>query len=161
MEPDKEKVVEHTMELEYVGFWQRALASLVDGALLLLLVVPCVMLVSGGVNDGSSSDVPGLLQLLIWWLLPAAAVLWFWHARHATPGKMLISATIINERTGAPPTFWQYIGRYFAYFMSLVPLGLGFFWAGMDVRKQGWHDKMAGTLVVRVRKVPLPLEVGR
>lgn len=150
--------MEHTTELEYVGFWQRALAGAVDGVLLLLIVVPAALLVTGDVGHGVSSDVPGVLQLLIWCLLPAAAVLGCWHARHATPGKMLISATIVNERTGEPPTLGQYIGRYFAYFMSLVPFGLGFFWAGLDVRKQGWHDKVAGTLVVRERKIALSLK---
>ncbi len=145
--------MEHTTELEYVGFWQRALASVVDSTLLLLIVVPTALLVAGKTDAGASSDLQGFMQLLIWWLLPAAAVLCFWQARQATPGKMLISATIINERTGEPPTLGQYVGRYFAYFMSLVPFGLGFFWAGLDVRKQGWHDKVAGTLVVRERKI--------
>lgn len=151
--------MEHTTELEYVGFWQRALAGVVDSTLLLLIVVPAALLVAGQTGGGLSSDLQGLLQLLIWWLLPAMAVLCFWQARHATPGKMLISATIINERTGEPPTLGQYVGRYCAYFMSLLPLGLGFFWTGLDVRKQGWHDKMAGTLVVRERKIRVPAEV--
>ncbi len=38
--------------------------------------------------------------------------------------------------------------RYLAYFVSLVPLGLGYLWVALDKRKQGWHDKIAGTVVI-------------
>ena len=42
----------------------------------------------------------------------------------------------------------QLLLRYLGYYVSLLPVGLGFFWIGLDRRKQGWHDKLAGTLVV-------------
>ena len=42
------------------------------------------------------------------------------------------------------------VGRYFAYFVSTIPLGLGCFWVAWDERKQAWHDKLAHTLCVRV-----------
>jgi uncharacterized RDD family membrane protein YckC len=51
-----------------------------------------------------------------------------------------------------PLSWGQCIGRYFAYFLSFLGLCLGFMWVGWDERKQGWHDKLAGTLVVRVYK---------
>ena len=35
------------------------------------------------------------------------------------------------------------------YFVSIIPLCLGLIWVGLDKRKQGWHDKLAGTVVVR------------
>jgi uncharacterized RDD family membrane protein YckC len=35
------------------------------------------------------------------------------------------------------------------YFISGLALGMGFFWIGLDKRKQGWHDKMANTVVIR------------
>jgi uncharacterized RDD family membrane protein YckC len=41
------------------------------------------------------------------------------------------------------------IGRFFAYFVSIFPACLGFLWIAFDRRKQGWHDKIAGTVVVR------------
>jgi len=51
-----------------------------------------------------------------------------------------------------PPSLGQAIGRYLAYFVSALVLGLGFIWIAFDTRKQGWHDKLAGTVVVRARK---------
>lgn len=52
----------------------------------------------------------------------------------------------------------QLIGRYFAYFLSALALCLGFAWIGWNRRKQGWHDKLAGTVVVsRARRGPEPV----
>ena len=56
---------------------------------------------------------------------------------------------IVDARTGKAPSKGQLIGRYFAYYLSLLPLGLGFLWIAWDQRKQGWHDKIAGTVVIR------------
>ncbi|MEO8407836.1 MAG: RDD family protein, partial [Oxalobacteraceae bacterium] len=38
------------------------------------------------------------------------------------------------------------------YFVSALPFCLGLIWVGLDKRKQGWHDKLAGTVVVRPKK---------
>ena len=74
-----------------------------------------------------------------------------WIARQATPGKIAIGARIVDAATGDEPTRSQMIGRYFAYYVSTFPLCLGFIWVAFDRRKQGWHDKLAGTVVVRSR----------
>ena len=54
------------------------------------------------------------LAELLNWVLPAVAVLLFWIARQATPGKMAIGARIVDADTGAKPTTPQFIGRYLA-----------------------------------------------
>jgi uncharacterized RDD family membrane protein YckC len=137
-------------ELEYVGFWVRVVASLVDTVLLVLIVVPLLATVYGrGYVEMSIGTVPGTPDLLISWVLPAVAVIAFWVARQATPGKMLFSARIVDARTGRDPSAGQCIGRYLAYFVSSIPFCLGFLWVAIDRRKQGWHDKLAGTVVVR------------
>jgi len=75
----------------------------------------------------------------------------------ATPGQMLISARIVDARTGARPTPGQCIGRWLGYLPSTLCLGLGFIWIGIDARKQGWHDKLAGTVVIQERRSsPVP-----
>ena len=92
-----------------------------------------------------------LVDLLINWVLPAVAVVMFWIYRQATPGKMVIGARIVDERTGGPPSTGQLVGRYLGYYVSMIPLCLGLLWVAFDARKQGWHDKLAGTVVVRDR----------
>jgi uncharacterized RDD family membrane protein YckC len=44
--------------------------------------------------------------------------------------------------------------RFLGLIISTLPLGLGFFWIACDRRKQGWHDKMADTVVVKLPKPP-------
>ena len=82
--------------------------------------------------------------------MPAVAVIVFWRYKSATPGKMLLRVKIVDARSGGAPSTGQLIGRYFAYFVSTIPLGLGCFWVAWDERKQAWHDKLAHTLCVRV-----------
>jgi len=143
-------------ELEYVGFWVRVAASLIDTVLMVLVITPLLAAVYGrGYFEMSIGAVPGTPDLLISWVLPAVAVIAFWIARQATPGKMLFSARIVDARTGREPSAGQCIGRYLAYFVSSIPFCLGFLWVAIDRRKQGWHDKLAGTLVVRPRRSSL------
>ena len=73
----------------------------------------------------------------------------FWVFKNATPGKMLFRSVIVDAKTLAAPSTAQNIVRYLGYFLSLLPLGLGFIWIGFDPRKQGWHDKLAGTVVIK------------
>jgi uncharacterized RDD family membrane protein YckC len=59
---------------------------------------------------------------------------------------------VVDAATGNPLTTGQAIGRYFGYFVSAIPFGLGLIWVAFDSKKQGWHDKMAGTVVVRSKQ---------
>ena len=98
-----------------------------------------------------SNDTSSLTDFTLSWIVPAIAVLVFWFARGATPGKMVINAVIVDANTLLQPTNGQLVGRYLGYFVSTVPLCLGLIWVGIDARKQGWHDKMANTVVIRKR----------
>jgi uncharacterized RDD family membrane protein YckC len=88
-------------------------------------------------------------------------VLLFWIYRQATPGKIAIGARIVDAESGANPSARQLVGRYLGYYVSIVPLMLGIFWVAFDPRKQGWHDKLAGTVVVRPKhRGPVPVHFG-
>jgi uncharacterized RDD family membrane protein YckC len=137
---------------EYVGFWARVGASIIDTVLVVVICFPLVTWIYGRDYWSSTALVQGPVDFLINWVLPAVAVLLFWIYRQATPGKMAISARIVDAQTGGRPSNAQLVGRYFAYYLSMLPLFLGFIWVAFDPRKQGWHDKLAGTVVVRTRK---------
>lgn len=147
-------------ELEYAGFWIRAWAAIIDSILIMLIVFPLLILIYGWsyFDVDQTGVVAGPADFFISWILPAIAVIAFWIYRQATPGKMAISARIVDAVTGNPPSNGQLIGRYLAYFISMLPLFLGIFWVAFDKRKQGWHDKLAGTVVVRKsRRGPEPV----
>lgn len=136
-------------ELEYVGFWARTGAAIIDSILVMLITLPLVHAVYGAAYWESTSLIAGPADLLISWVLPTVLVLVLWMRLSATPGKLAVGAIIVDARTGDKPSTRQFIIRYLGYFVSCVPLMLGLFWVGFDPRKQGWHDKMAGTVVVR------------
>lgn len=136
-------------DLAYAGFWIRVWASIIDTVLIAIITVPILLAIYGTQYFESEKIIEGPMDFLISWVLPAIAVITFWVYRAATPGKMAISSKIVDAQTGDQPSTGQFVGRYFAYFISILPLGLGIFWVAFDKKKQGWHDKLAGTVVVR------------
>jgi len=128
-------------QVEYIGFWPRVLASIIDSVLLMLVLTPFAGMLMGG----------GTGSVLINVLLPAVAVIVFWIYKSATPGKMIIKAEIVDAKTFGKPTTGQFIGRYCGYYVSTIPLLLGLIWVAFDERKQGWHDKLAGTVVISTK----------
>jgi uncharacterized RDD family membrane protein YckC len=143
-------------DLEYVGFWPRVLATIVDTLVLSLVLAPFAdHLVNINIEAIDAANPPDISQLLgqlfdPWSVgITALGVLLFWLARQATPGKMVISARIVDAKTGGKPASGQLLLRYLGYYVSMLGLGLGFVWVAFDSRKQGWHDKMADTVVVR------------
>ena len=124
---------------------------MIDTLLLLVICVPLVTCVYGGAYWTSDALLQGPADFLINWLLPAVAIVVFWIYRQATPGKIAISARIVDAGTGGKPSARQLIVRYLGYYVSMLPLMAGIVWVAFDPRKQGWHDKLAGTVVVRPR----------
>lgn len=136
-------------EQEYAGFWVRVGAALIDSILLFLVISPLMTAIYGMHYWTSPNYFVGFWDVVVNYLLPAIAIIIFWIYRSATPGKMMLKLTIVDAKTGGLPSKGQYIGRYLAYYVSAIPLFLGLIWVGIDKRKQGWHDMLAGTLVLR------------
>jgi uncharacterized RDD family membrane protein YckC len=142
-------ITEQNEEFEYVGFWPRLGATIIDSVLLSMVVYPLLYTIYGNQYFADDRFISGGGDFIVRYVLPAVVIIAFWIYKSATPGKMAIRATIVDARTGLQPSKGQFIGRYFAYYLSAIPLGLGFLWIARDPRKQGWHDKLAGTVVVR------------
>ena len=139
-------------KLEYVGFWARLLATFIDAILLLFVTLPLLLIFYGTAYLESDSFVEGPMDFFLTYIFPAIVTVLFWFWKQATPGKMALSAKIVDARSGKEPTGTQYIVRYLAYILSTIPFGLGFLWVAFDSKKQGWHDKLAKTVVVRPQK---------
>ena len=144
-----EAPVSVSTEYRYVGFWKRFVAFLIDSVIMAAVIVPLLVAVYGwSYFDPARSGFVGAWDFIVQVVLPAVAAILFWRYKGATPGKMAFSAKIVDARTGQPPSTGQSVLRYFGYFVSILPLFLGFAWIGFDRRKQGFHDKIAGTLVI-------------
>jgi uncharacterized RDD family membrane protein YckC len=140
--------------VEYVGFWARVCASIVDIIVLAVIgfaigfVLSFILAFSGYQGSMNEKEIDALWDIL-GWVIGIVYTLGFWTKRQATPGKMAVRARIVDARTLGKPSMGQFVGRYLAYMLSALPLCLGFLWVAFDEQKRGWHDKLAGTLVVR------------
>jgi uncharacterized RDD family membrane protein YckC len=75
-----------------------------------------------------------------------------WRYWSATPGKMLLKMKVVDADTEQPMSDQQILLRLLGYVVSSLPFLLGFFWISFDKHRQGWHDKIAGTVVVLISK---------
>lgn len=89
------------------------------------------------------------MAIILNYVAPALVIILFWVYKSATPGKMILKLRIVDADSGGKPSTAQFVGRYFSYYLSTLPLMLGFIWVAFDQRKQGWHDKLAGTVVIK------------
>lgn len=147
-------------ELEYVGFWPRVGATIVDTILLMIMTLPLTYVVYGDAYFSSEAFVRGPADFLINWVAPAIVIVMFWVACGQTPGKMAIGARIVDAETGGPISPGKAVVRYLGYFISMIGLFIGYIWVGLDPKKQGWHDHIARTVVIR-KKGPEPVSFGK
>ena len=138
--------------LEYVGFGARLGASIVDSIAVMLIIYPILYLIYGKQYLSSDIFIQGPLDFIISYVFPVLATILFWFYKSATPGKIALSIKIVDAKTGNKPTVSQYIIRYIGYYVSMIPFFLGFLWILWDDKKQGWHDKMAGTVVISAKR---------
>lgn len=134
---------------EYAGFWVRAGATLIDAIFFVIVILIPLIFIYGEAYLYSDKLIYGFWDFLLQYVLPFVATIYFWQRFLGTPGKMATKLTIVDAETGEKMDTTQAVLRYFAYIVSALPLGLGFIWIGVDKRKQGWHDKLAGTVVLK------------
>jgi uncharacterized RDD family membrane protein YckC len=144
--------------LAYGGFWIRTLAFIIDGIVISVLTLVLVPLLGTGPNvelvqtdpnyyvlevEYGSSAFGGLIGLLYFVL--------FWAVRGQTPGMMPFGLRVVRADDGGNVDIVRSILRYVGLLIGTAALLIGVIWAAFDPRKQGWHDKIAGTVVVRSR----------
>jgi uncharacterized RDD family membrane protein YckC len=139
----------HGESFEYVGFWSRFGASIIDSIIIIIITFPILYLIYGSDYLDSEEFVQGIPDFIISYVLPVMATILFWIYKCATPGKIALSVKIVDVKTGNNPTVSQSIIRYLGYYVSLIPLGFGFICIAWDPKKQGWHDKLASSVFIR------------
>ena len=128
----EEKPKREFVELASLG--NRVVAALVDG--FIISIITGVLSRFGG---------PGLgLSFVI-----SLAYTWYFLTRQngQTPGKSLMNIRVV-KKDGTPIDDATAIVRYIGYYVSCI-IVIGILWAFWDDKKQGWHDKVANTLVVK------------
>ena len=134
----------------YAGFWRRGAAALLDNLVLALPSYAINMLFA------QSAFLAFLLQVAL-----GCAYYSLMHssASQATLGKKAMGIKVA-DLAGQRITPLRGVGRYFAVWVSMIPIMLGFLLAAFTERKQALHDMIAGTVVVNARAAPEEIPAG-
>jgi uncharacterized RDD family membrane protein YckC len=145
----------------HAGFVSRAIAFIMDltiMSLLVLIAIAFVQVVLGFFTLygllGRSARLSQPLQIVVTAVLALIGAViaigypvGFWVLLGRTPGKALMGLCVVRV-DGKRLTVRRALLRYLGYWMSAIPLFMGFWWVLGDQQRQGWHDKLAGTCVV-------------
>jgi uncharacterized RDD family membrane protein YckC len=148
----------------YVGFWRRMMAFFIDKIVLfatsLFILFVGVLALSIGFLSHYSDIVPERVAeatisfVFIYLLMTVFISMLYFTYFHGTIGqtfgKMIFGIRVIQS-TGEKMTLGIGFLRWAGYSISTIVFCLGFVWIAFDGKKQGWHDKIAGTVVIRVK----------
>jgi uncharacterized RDD family membrane protein YckC len=125
------------------GFWIRVVAYIIDGIILGIVNTIINVLLNG--NTGARSGIGLILGLLYF--------VYFWSSMSPWPGQT-VGMKVLNLRVvrtdGSNLDLVQGLIRYVGLVISFLVIFIGVIWVAFDPNKQGWHDKIASTYVVRV-----------
>ena len=152
--------------VRFAGHGARLVAYIVDSIIIgiaFTVVALAVALVTLGAafdwNDlrgMTYEDVNGgalAVFVILMLLLVLAAVLyfpWFWARGGATPGMRMFRLRVVRDRDGGPISGGQAAMRLIGYWINSATLYIGFAWILVDSRRRGWHDLIAGTVVIEI-----------
>jgi len=158
-------MAQQTLQGQYAGFVSRAIAFVVDLVIIsivIFLVTAVIELILDFFGLGGLTvevgQVQDLTDLVVDLAITLAAVgvnfcfmvgytLFFWVLVGQTPGKALLGIRLVRF-DGQRMTLKRSLVRFLAYWVSALPLGLGFLWVLIDNKRQGWHDKIVNTCVI-------------
>ena len=147
------------VEAEYAGFWIRLLACLID-----LAVIFVVSAIFSRVfwmfafpfwvwhwGSGWGESPFEFWSAIFAWFVAAAYFTVFWALRSETLGMLVLRLRIVRADGTRLKRDWDAaLLRFLGYFICWATAGLLFLWIAFDERKQGLHDKIANTFVVRL-----------
>jgi uncharacterized RDD family membrane protein YckC len=133
----------------YAGFWVRFLAFLIDAILLGVVSAaftpvwgPQVTTTGANFEIHAQANAIGTLISLIYF---AGFGAW----RGQTVGMRAFNMQVVGVAVGQKIDVVRGLLRYVGFIIAAIPLLIGLIWAAFDARKQGWHDKIASTVVIR------------
>jgi len=124
------------------GFWIRTFAYIIDGIGVGIVSGIVASILGGGAGSNTANGLSILLGL--------AYFCYFWSAQGGgqTLGMRVLNLKVVRT-DGSALTLTQALIRYLGLFVSFICLAIGVIWVAFDADKQGWHDKIAGTYVIR------------
>ena len=153
---------------EFGGFGARLVAYIVDALILAVVVGGLVTLasvaivgtdlgldiVNGDIQvDGADLSAGAVIAMVAVILVAIVIGLlyfpWFWARGGSTPGMRLFGLVVVRDTDGAPIGWGTALLRLVGWYVSSLVFYIGFIWIFVDKRRRGWHDLIAGTVVIR------------
>ena len=122
-----------------IGFWRRFLATIIDFVLVGIVTSIIGSLFGGGTTGSGLTFILGLAYYLYFWSS---------YGHGQTLGKRALSIRVVKT-DGTELTLVDALIRYVGLIVSCIALFIGVIWVAFDPNKQGWHDKIAKTYVVK------------
>lgn len=147
----------------YGGFWIRLVARIIDGAILALplgIVFGIIVFIAGGIaastTDQNAQTAAGVGLLGAWLIVVLLATvgtivyyIYFWGTSGSTLGMRVFKLRVVDADTGGPIGMGRAIVRYLMSIVNTMACYIGWIWVAFDPRKQGWHDKVANSVVIQ------------
>jgi uncharacterized RDD family membrane protein YckC len=145
----------------YGGFWIRFVAYIIAAIIIFVpvfILAIVVALITGGavISTGSTSDNTvaaastgaNLIVQIIAFVISVGYFVYFW-GNGSTLGMRVFHLRVADANTGAPIGYGRAALRYVGWVVSTFVCYIGLIWAAFDGRKQGWHDKIASSVVLQ------------
>ena len=151
----------------YAGFASRLLAMIIDAVILVLVYIGLTWFISVSVKllpigrvfgfslsallgqEGSGQLVSTETVIAVFTLSTIIYYVFFWMMTGQTLGMIFLGLRVVTIE-GRRLTVWRAIIKFIGFIIAALPFFLGFAWILVDNRRQGWHDKIAGTYVAYV-----------
>lgn len=144
------------------GFWRRLPAFLIDTIFLQFLteIIISPLKLTLDINETTFASIEDIIQnfdyfkiyiffsILIYVLVSGFYFTFFYGSTGQSIGKKIMGIKVVPSK-GGTMTYKKAFIRYAGYIISEIPFFMGFLWIAFDRDKQGWHDRIAGTYVVK------------
>ena len=147
----------------YAGFWIRFVARFIDGLILgipLTVILFIFLGIAGAIGSNTSDQnaqnaAAGIAGggFLLFYLVAIVGIavyqIYFWGTSGSTIGMRLFHLKVVDANTGAPIGIGRSVVRWLMTIVNSWACYIGWIWVAFDARKQGWHDKVANSVVLQ------------
>jgi uncharacterized RDD family membrane protein YckC len=139
-------------EIVVIGFGRRLAATVLDAVVVLVFsmlgstaagVIGLVL----GMYSPEAEEIANRFVIAAGLIISVGYYMACWANGGQTLGNFSTMIRVVSK-DGSPVTWGKAILRFVGYIVSAIPFSLGFLWVAFDSRRQGWHDKIAGTYVI-------------
>lgn len=145
----------------YASFGRRFVASLLDGVIvgvagaviggIIGIITGIILVASGSSGKDLMTSVVGGISQIISGGLSLGYYIYFTGKEGQTLGKKALGIKVVKKDFQQAPGYMSaFLREVVGKFVSAIVFGLGYLWMLWDKDKQTWHDKIAGTIVIKI-----------